>query len=110
MTVRRISLGVCAIALLALIEAPAGALQRGAPAGGTLVVKDVTLIDGTDAAPRAHVSLVVRDGTIASIVPAGSEPTSQSTDRRRGPASRFPACSTRTCTSPAARTRRQSPS
>ena len=78
MTVRRISLGISAIALLALIEAPAGALQRGAPAGGTLVVKDVTLIDGTDAAPRAHVSLVVRDGTIASIAPAGSEPTSQS--------------------------------
>jgi len=77
MTLRRLSLGVCAIALLAFIEAPAGALQRGAPAGGTLVVKDVTLIDGTDAAPRAHVSLVVRDGTIASILPAGSEPTSQ---------------------------------
>ena len=78
MTVRRISLGISAIALLALIEAPAGALQRGAPAAGTLVVKDVTLVDGTDTAPRAHVSLIVRDGAIASIVPAGSEPTSQS--------------------------------
>ncbi len=40
----------------------------------SLVVRDVTLIDGTGAAPRPHASLVVRGGRVASIVAAGQEP------------------------------------
>jgi imidazolonepropionase-like amidohydrolase len=42
--------------------------QRGP---SILVVRDVTLIDGTGAAARPHVSIVARDGVIASIANAG---------------------------------------
>ncbi len=68
----RLSLVACAAAML--LQAPAIARQRGsARAAPPLVVKDVTLIDGTGAAPRPHVSLVVRDGRIAAIDAAGRE-------------------------------------
>ncbi len=63
---------LCALAA----AAAAGGLAVGAagqPARpATLLVSDVTLIDGTGAAPRAGVSVLVRDGRIVSVGPAGA--------------------------------------
>jgi imidazolonepropionase-like amidohydrolase len=42
------------------------------PAPVTLIVQDVTLIDGTGAAPRAHVSITIRDGKIAGVADASA--------------------------------------
>ncbi len=65
---------------------PAAAQQRGAGASGAstasgrarrpvaLLVSDVSLIDGTGAPLRAHVSLLLRDGRISRIVGAGEAP------------------------------------
>src|SRR5581483_5224361 len=39
-----------------------------------VALEDVTLIDGTGAAPRAHVCIVIDDGRIQAIVPAGHAP------------------------------------
>ena len=54
-------------------------LSLGARAQQVVVLRDVRLIDGTGAAPREHVSLVLRDGKIGRIggaglaAPAGAE-------------------------------------
>jgi imidazolonepropionase-like amidohydrolase len=45
------------------------------PPPQTTVVRDVTLIDGTGAAPREHVSLTIRDGNIAGIADAAVSPS-----------------------------------
>ncbi|HUL73435.1 MAG TPA: amidohydrolase family protein [Vicinamibacterales bacterium] len=77
MTYRRLPLALAGVLLVAFVGAPTGAVQRGggpARGPGVLVVRDVTLVDGTGAAPRAHTSLVIRDGRIADIVVAGREP------------------------------------
>jgi len=59
------------LAALLLSTAPA-AVQRGGPRRpAVLVVRDVTLIDGTGAAATPHVTIVARDGVIASIGEAG---------------------------------------
>jgi imidazolonepropionase-like amidohydrolase len=56
-----------------------GFLSLGARAQQVVVLRDVRLIDGTGAAPREHVSLVLRDGKIERIggtglaAPAGAE-------------------------------------
>ncbi|SDH54685.1 amidohydrolase family protein [Chitinophaga filiformis] len=38
----------------------------------SFILKDITLIDGSGAEPRSHVSLVVTEDTIAAILPAGT--------------------------------------
>ncbi|OEZ63619.1 imidazolonepropionase [Duganella sp. HH105] len=43
-------------------------------ASGRVIYRDVTLIDGTDAAPRAGMSIVVNDDRIEAIVPTGQLP------------------------------------
>ncbi len=50
--------------------------QRGGRGGQppATVIDDVTLIDGTGGVSRPHVSLVLRGGKVAAIVPAGQEP------------------------------------
>jgi len=75
MIIRRVALACAGFGLVAVMSAPTGAQRGGPPAGnGSIVVRDVTLIDGTGAEPQPHVSLIVRDGKIADIVPAGREP------------------------------------
>lgn len=68
-----------AAALLVLVALSVTATaQRGAPPRGdavsSLVVRDVSLIDGTGAALRPHVDLVVHNGRLTEIVPTGSTP------------------------------------
>jgi imidazolonepropionase-like amidohydrolase len=64
-------------AALALV-AVADAAQRGARPPAVLVVRDVTVIDGTGAAPVPHATIVARDGVIQSMgaapveLPAGA--------------------------------------
>ena len=60
---------------IASFVAAAAAQPPARASNASLVVRDVTLIDGTGAAPRPHASLVVRDGRLAAIVPAGEEPS-----------------------------------
>ncbi|WP_204367584.1 amidohydrolase family protein [Janthinobacterium sp. HH01] len=43
-------------------------------ASGRVIYRDVTLIDGTDAAPRAGMSIVVNDDRIEAVVPTGQLP------------------------------------
>ena len=57
---------VAAVALTATLAA--------AQPPADLVVRDVTLIDGRGAPPRAHVDLIVRDGRIAAIEPGAQTP------------------------------------
>jgi hypothetical protein len=45
---------------------------EGAVGPETMVIHDVTVIDGTGAPPREHVDLVLRDGRIASIEDAST--------------------------------------
>lgn len=63
-----------AVLLLAMTHAAGacGSAQRPPAGGGALVLEDVTVIDGTGAAPRAGMTLVVEDGRIAALFPAGS--------------------------------------
>jgi imidazolonepropionase-like amidohydrolase len=58
------------ISLVLLCAVAPVATQRGGRGSATLVIHDVTLIDGTGALPRAHTTLVLRNGTIASIADA----------------------------------------
>ncbi len=58
---------IAAAALVTLSVGVAGQAPRP-----SLFVSDVTLIDGTGAAPRPAVSLLVRDGRIVSVAPAGA--------------------------------------
>ena len=37
-----------------------------------IIIKDVTLIDGSGGAARSHVSLLIKDDTIAAVLPAGT--------------------------------------
>jgi imidazolonepropionase-like amidohydrolase len=62
---------------VALCAASAVAAQQAPPDTAPpvpLSIRDVTLIDGTGAPPRADVTLVIRDGHIAEIDPGGSMP------------------------------------
>jgi imidazolonepropionase-like amidohydrolase len=65
--------------LAAGLAANLGAHQRGGRGPGPLAVRDVTLIDGTGSAARPHVSIVVRNGRVDAIVPAGQEPAGVTT-------------------------------
>lgn len=66
--------GMCTFAVLAL-----GAFASRAPAASLpqppLQIVDVTLIDGTGAPPRPHMTVRVEAGRIAGIVPAGGSRT-----------------------------------
>ena len=69
-------LAFVALLLLAL-NATGGAHQAGlrvSEAHTSLIIRDVTLIDGDGGAPRAHVDVVIRNGRIADIVPTGVTP------------------------------------
>ena len=61
--------------LVAGLGAGAAAQSSQPSADRSLVVRDVTLIDGTGRAAQAHVSIVVRAGRVSRIVPgeAGNE-------------------------------------
>jgi len=54
----------------AFSQAPSNRPRRPA----TALVADVSLIDGTGAALRAHASLVLRDGRVAQVLAAGETP------------------------------------
>jgi imidazolonepropionase-like amidohydrolase len=62
-----IAVGNVAIAALAALP------QRGTINHSSLAIRDVTLIDGTGAVPRPHVTVLVSGGRIKAISPAGSE-------------------------------------
>ncbi|HUX34885.1 MAG TPA: amidohydrolase family protein [Gemmatimonadaceae bacterium] len=53
---------------------PAAAQRAGSTGGVPVLVRDVTLIDGSGAAPRPHMDVVLRDGRIAQVVAAGEAP------------------------------------
>jgi hypothetical protein len=78
MDIRRSGPIAFAVAAALLLSASPTALQRGPRPPAVLVVRDVTLIDGTGAAPKPHVTIVAQDGVIASIgsaadpLPAGA--------------------------------------
>ncbi len=60
---------------LALAVCPPAGAQRGPaapPARVPILIRDVTLIDGTGAAPRAHTDLLLRDGRVAAIGATGT--------------------------------------
>lgn len=62
------------------LAAVAGAAARAQPApagaalGAATVLADVTVIDGTGAPPRPHMTVVIRRGLIAALHPAGGRP------------------------------------
>jgi imidazolonepropionase-like amidohydrolase len=57
--------------LLLAITTPVMAQRGRARPDVPIVIRDVTVIDGTGAAPRTHQDLFVRDGKIAAIVATG---------------------------------------
>ena len=59
---------LCALAVVGAAGSSAGASGHAAPA--SLLINDVTVIDGTGALPRSGVSLLIRDGRIVSVTPA----------------------------------------
>ncbi len=69
------------LALLAIVVSAAIATlpaqepsARPADAVGTLVVRDVTVIDGAGGMPRPHVDIIVRNGRIEELAPTASSP------------------------------------
>lgn len=63
-----------ALLLLALTHTAAcGSAQRPSAGEGALVLEDVTVIDGTGAAPRAGMTVVVEDGHVTALFPAGRQ-------------------------------------
>ena len=59
---------------VAVSAAPAAAQRDGSAGDVPVLVRDVTLIDGTGAAARLHMDVVLRGGRIAQIVPASEAP------------------------------------
>lgn len=60
--------------MLAVAAIPAAA-QRGGPRRDIpILIRDVSVIDGTGAAARSHLDIVVRGGKIAAIAPTGTAP------------------------------------
>ncbi|MDE3127498.1 MAG: amidohydrolase family protein [Gemmatimonadota bacterium] len=73
--------------ILTLAAASAARGQGGAPAAPRAVpilVRDVTLIDGTGAPPRAHMDMLIDRGRIAAIAPAAAGPAADSVIDGRG--------------------------
>lgn len=56
-----------AFILVIILVACAGRPDPASQPEGSLLLRDVTLIDGTGAPPREHVSVLVRSGVIAAI-------------------------------------------
>ena len=67
MRIQRHHLFLFVLAAGLFVAATPAVSQRGQARPAILVVRDVTLIDGTGAAPKPHATIVVRDGVIASI-------------------------------------------
>lgn len=66
-----------ALALGLALSSPAAAQRGPRPRAVPIVIDDVTLIDGTGAAARAHARIVIRDGRIAAVEsPGGAIPDS----------------------------------
>jgi imidazolonepropionase-like amidohydrolase len=65
---RMMSRFLCALAVATAAGFSAGAAGHATPA--SLLINDVTLIDGTGAPPRPGISLLIRDGRIVSVTPA----------------------------------------
>ncbi len=64
-----------ALLVLGLLQASCSAggdSASPAPAGSSLVLEDVTVVDGESALPRPGMSVVITDGTIAQVAPAGA--------------------------------------
>ncbi len=74
------------LALALMLAAAPCAAAQGAPAPRDvpILVRDVTLIDGTGAPPRAHMDLLIDHGRIAAIAPAGRGPSADSVIDGRG--------------------------
>jgi imidazolonepropionase-like amidohydrolase len=67
---RMLSRFLCAAVVAGTAGLSAGAVQPPAPA--SLLVTSVTLIDGTGTPAQPGVSLLIRDGRIISVIPAGA--------------------------------------
>jgi imidazolonepropionase-like amidohydrolase len=78
------STSVVRTTLSALIALAVPLAMRGQTPRASLVIRDVTVIDGTGASPARGMSLVIRDGRIDAIVPAGREPDADLTLDARG--------------------------
>ena len=55
------------LVVFAFLAACSGQPDPARQAGSTLILRDFTLIDGTGAAPREHVSVLIRNGVIEGI-------------------------------------------
>lgn len=62
---------ILVLPLLALLAAPFTLGAQGAQAKSVKIV-DVTVIDGADAAPKPHMTVILRGGRIAELLPAGA--------------------------------------
>ena len=60
-----------AAALLALLCAPI-ALSAQTPQPKSIKIVDVTVVDGTDAAPKPHLTVILRGGRITDLLSAGA--------------------------------------
>ena len=60
--------------LLVAIASPAFGQRGGPRPARPILIRDVTIIDGTGASARVHQDLVLRDGKIASVVATGAAP------------------------------------
>ncbi len=76
------------LAFTLILAAAAAAGAQGAPPAAPrdvpILVRDVTLVDGTGAAPRPHMDLLVDHGRIAAIAPASAGPGADSVIDGRG--------------------------
>ncbi len=67
-------IGRTLLAVVLFVSAVAAQAPRDAPHGHPpVVVRDVTLIDGTGAGPRPHATIRIRDGRIEAIVPSAPQ-------------------------------------
>lgn len=71
------------LALAACVAVPVAA-QQATPRDVPILIRDVTLIDGTGAPPRAHVDLRIAHGRIASIAASGAGAAADSVIDGRG--------------------------
>jgi imidazolonepropionase-like amidohydrolase len=71
MWTRAARVSIAALLLVASAAAQPPAPNASSPA--SLLIRHVTLVDGSDAGPRTAVSVVVRDGRVAALVPATPE-------------------------------------
>src|SRR5581483_7773383 len=71
--ITRLKLTMVAVATGCAIAPGAVDAQRGGPPRNrSILVRDVTVIDGTGAAPRAHTDVMMRDGKIVALGATGT--------------------------------------